>query len=76
MLAGQRQNRSMDDLLKLLFNHFACDAVVRDLPDLAFRVAEHLLGLDRSLEEIIVDRSATTWERSTTPSASGTILNG
>jgi len=51
--------RSRDDesVLKLIFNHFACDAVVRDLPDLAFRVAEHLLGLDRPLEEVVSDRS-------------------
>jgi hypothetical protein len=43
-LAGSRQNRAGNTLLKLIFNHFACDSVVRDLPDLAFRVAEHLLG--------------------------------
>lgn len=56
-LAAGRQDRVDDTILKLIFNHFACDAVVRDLPDLAFRVAEHLLGLDRSLEEIVADRS-------------------
>ena len=57
ILTDGRQSRFDDDLLKLLFNHFACDAVVRDLPDLAFRVAEQLLGLDRSLEEVVRDRS-------------------
>ena len=46
-----------DDVLQLIFNHFVCDAVVRDMPDLAFRVAEHLLGLDRTLEEVVNDRS-------------------
>jgi hypothetical protein len=45
------------DILELIFNHFACDAIVRDFPDLAFRVAEHLLGLDRTLEEAVNDRS-------------------
>jgi hypothetical protein len=43
--------------LKLIFNHFTCDAVVRDLPNLAFRVAEKLLGLDQSLEEVVADHS-------------------
>jgi hypothetical protein len=56
-LANGRQSRSADALVKLIFNHFACDSVVRDLPDLAFRVAEHLLGLNRSLEEVVADRS-------------------
>ena len=32
-------------------------SVVRDLPDLAFRVAEHLLGLNRSLEEVVANHS-------------------
>jgi hypothetical protein len=57
VLAEGRQNRFDDDLLKLLFSHFACDAVVRDLPDLAFRVAEQLLGLNRSLAEVVGDHS-------------------
>ena len=62
ILAQGRQSRLDDDLLKLLFNHFACDAVVRDLPDLAFRVAEHLLDLNRNLEEVVADRSDFTSE--------------
>ena len=57
VLSGGRHSRSDDNLLKLLFNHFACDAVVRDLPDLAFRVAEHLVGLNQSLEKVVADRS-------------------
>jgi len=56
-LADDRRNRANSLILDLPFNHFVCDPVVRDLPDLAFRVAEHLLGLDRSLEEVLADRS-------------------
>ena len=44
-------------IVKLMFNHLACDAVVRDMPDLAFGVAERLLGLHRTLEETIADRA-------------------
>lgn len=40
-------------LLKLGFNHFYCDALVRDLPDCAFRIAEHLLGLQVSVDEVV-----------------------
>ena len=46
-----------DTIVKLIFNHFASGAVFRDLPDLAFHVAERVLGLDRTLEEIVADRS-------------------
>ena len=55
ILAAGRQSGAGDALLKLIFNHFACDAAFRDLPDLAFRVAEHLLGLNRSLEEVVAN---------------------
>ena len=48
-------------ILDLIFNHFACDAVVRDLPDLAFVVAEHLLGLDHSLEQAIAQSWSDHW---------------
>lgn len=51
------------DLLNLIFNHFACGAIVRDLPDLAFRVAEHLLGLDQSLESAIARDRDDHWSR-------------
>ena len=56
-LTDGRPGRSDRDLLKLIFNHFACDAVFRDLPDLGFRVAEQALDLNRSISEVIADRS-------------------
>lgn len=52
-LKNGHHGHSDRDLLNMIFNHFACDAIVRDLPDLAFRVAEHLLGLDQSLKSAI-----------------------
>lgn len=52
-LENMEQGLSNRDLLNLIFNHFACDSIVKDLPDLAFRVAEHMLGLDQSLESVI-----------------------
>jgi hypothetical protein len=61
-LADNEQNRDDEVILNLIFNHFACDAVVRDLPDLAFRVAEHLLGVDHPLEEVVNDRSGYSTE--------------
>jgi hypothetical protein len=54
--------RNEDDLLHLIFDHFTCDAVVRDMPDLAFPVAEHLLGLDKSLEEVVNVRAGYSTE--------------
>lgn len=56
-LRNDRRGRSNGDLLKLIFNHFACDAIFRDLPDLGFRVAEHSLGLNRTIAEVVADRS-------------------
>jgi hypothetical protein len=56
-LTDGRRGRSDDDLLKLIFNHFACDAVFRDLPDLGFRVADHALDFNRSIAEVVADRS-------------------
>lgn len=55
--------RSDRELLNLIFNHFACDAVVRDMPDLAFRVAENLLGLNQSLENAIARDWNDHWSR-------------
>ena len=52
-----------DTILKLIVNHFACDAVVRDLPDLSIRVAEHLFGLDQSLEQSISHDRYDDWDR-------------
>jgi hypothetical protein len=57
VMAGDQHNRADLTILDLIFNHFACDAVVRDMSDLAFRVADHLLGLDRSPEETVAGRS-------------------
>lgn len=62
-LRDERHGRSDRELLNLIFNHFACDAIVRDLPDLAFRVAEHLLGLDQSLESAIARDWNDHWSR-------------
>jgi len=62
-LAEERRSRSDSELLELIFNHFACDAVVRDLPDLSFRVAEHLLGLNQPLEESIAHSRNDRWSR-------------
>jgi hypothetical protein len=56
-LDNRPRSRADDTILKLIFNHFASAAVFRDLPDLAFRAAERVLGLDRTLEEIVADRS-------------------
>lgn len=56
-LKDERPGRSDRELLKLIFNHFACDAIFRDMPDLGFRVAEHALDLNRDIEEVIADRS-------------------
>lgn len=56
-LADPHGGRSSEKLLKLIFSHFYCEAVVRDLPNLAFRVAEHLLGLNRTMEEVVADDS-------------------
>lgn len=56
-LSNDHPNRPDRELLKLIFNHFACNAIFRDMPDLGFRVAEHALDLNRSIEEIIADRS-------------------
>lgn len=52
-LKNGHHGHSDQDLLTLIFNHFACDAIVRDLPDLAFRVADHLLGLEQDLDSAI-----------------------
>jgi hypothetical protein len=62
-LKDGQHGRSDRDLLNLIFNHFACDAIFRDLPDLAFRVAEHLLGLDQSLESAIARDWNDHWSR-------------
>ena len=52
-----QDHRDYSELLEFIFSHFHSDAVCRDLPDLAFRVAEHELGLDLSLEEVLSQRS-------------------
>lgn len=62
-LDDEQYGSSDRELLGLVFNHFACDAIVRDLPDLAFRVAEHLLGLDQSLESAIARDLNDHWSR-------------
>jgi hypothetical protein len=59
VLSGEEKGWTERKILSLVFNHFAGEAIVRDLPDLAFRVAEHLLGLDQNLDDIFgldVDR--------------------
>lgn len=56
-LADSQHGRSDGNFLKLIFNHFSCDAVFRDLPDLGFRVAEHALDLNRNIAEVVADRS-------------------
>lgn len=56
-ISDEVQTRDDEIVLKLIFSHFASDAVVRDLPNLVFRVAEHLLGLNRTLEEVVGDHS-------------------
>jgi hypothetical protein len=59
ILTGESDDNSDRNFLELIFNHFACGAIVRDLPELAFRVAEHLLGLDQTLEKVIArDRNS------------------
>jgi hypothetical protein len=52
VLLGNEKGWTERKILNLVFNHFTGEAIVRDLPDLAFRVAEHFLGLDQDLKDI------------------------
>ena len=54
-MANADKDHTRDDsgLIDLIFSHFHSDAVCRDLPDLAFQVTEHELGLDRSLDAVV-----------------------
>jgi len=51
------ESRDCSELVDLIFSHFYSDAVCRDMPDLAFRVAEHKLSLDLPLETALGQRS-------------------
>lgn len=42
-----------DELTSIFFSFFYSDALFRDMPDLSFKVAGHVLGLDFSLDEIV-----------------------
>lgn len=49
-IGNDDDRRDYSELVDLIFSHFYSDAICRDMPDLAFRVAEHELALDLSLE--------------------------
>jgi len=41
------------EVIELMFNHFYADAFYRDMPNLAFKVAEYTLGLHLPLEKVL-----------------------